>query len=431
MWTALMAGLAMALLCGVAQAAPELIVDVDFNDEVYTRDHPITEAETEQLIRDLHANGAQTLLLRCGYLGYLPYRTKLSYPIGFDEDDARKGPNNATTVGNDLEAWIARRKQWNAMYAQVIEDFNPPEVFIRVGHELGMKVLMWLDVFDDGYPGYRSKFLTEHPECQWTGRDGRRFQGVMSYAFPEARAFRVAQAKELLDLGADGIHCSTSCHSRHRPNVHEVDYYGYEEPIVDAFRTKYGVDILQDPDFSRRAWQVLKGEAMNELYRELGALCHARGKALWVGLQMGDYTTLSADPHFSDNAVVRYANNWRELVNEGIADAFIVGDYELCSDPNNPYWRGKPDIRRHEGEDLFAWAAREYGDTCRGKTKLYLFSEWLPSQPEPLEARMAQWAPRVLDNGFDGIDVHEACNFEGPGCMAVLKRFAERLNGGH
>jgi len=415
-----------AVIAGETIAAPELIVDIDFNDEVFTRDHPITEDETEQLIRDLHANGAETLILRCGYLGYLPYRTELSYPIGFDEEHARKGPNNNATVGADVEAWIARRKVWNEMYAKVIEDFNPPEVFIRVGHELGMKIIMWIDIFDDGYPGYRSKFLTENPHCQWTGKDGRLFEGLTSYAWPEARAFRVAQARELLDLGADGIHCSTSAHGRHRPNVHEDDFYGYEQPIVDAYKANYGVDIREAEHFNERAWHVLKGEAMNQLYRDLAELCHSRDRELWIGLQLGSYTHLAADPHFSDNVVARYANNWRALVDDGVADAFIVGDYEICSQPGQAYWT-KKGIRLREGEDLFAWAAREYQDYCRGKTRLYLFSEWLPNSRAELDSRLTQWADRVTTHGFDGIDVHEACNFELAKSMDLLGRMAERL----
>ncbi len=419
----------LILLASVAAAAPELIVDIDFNDEVFIRKEPITEEQVEQLVRDLHAHGTETLILRCGYLGYLPYQTDLSYPIGFDEEHARKGPNNGATVGADIDAWIARRIEWNEVYRKVIEDFNPPEVFIRVGHELGMKVIMWIDLFDDGYPGYHSKFLTENPHCQWTGKDGTLFEGVTSYAWPEARAFRVAQATELLALGADGIHCSTSCHPRHKPNVQEVDFYGYEQPIVDAYMSRYGVDIRTAEEFNERAWQVIKGEAMVQLYRELAEVCHGQGKELWVGMQLGDYTTLSSDPHFSDNAVCRYANDWRTLVDEGIADAMIVGDYELCSAPGNAYWRGKPDIRLREGEDLFAWAAREYADYCEDKTRLHIFSEWLPGSTQALDARMEQWASRVLANGFDGIDVHEAMNFESQGGMEVLRRFRQRLDG--
>ncbi len=408
--------------------APELIVDVDVNDEVWLRDHKMTAADVETLMAQLKQHGCQTLLVRCGCLGLLPYRTELSYPMGFDADDARA---KAGPFLGDLESYIRQRTVWNQRYAEVIRDFNPPAVFIRAGHEQGIRVLAWLDLFDDGFPGFRSKFLDEHPHCQWVGKDGKTFfQGLMDYAWPEARAFRVTQARELLDLGADGIHCSTSAHGRHLPHPHEQDFYGYSRPVVEAFQAKYGVDLRSVGDFDRAAWHDLKGEAMLQLYRELAALCHGRGKPLWIGLQLGCYTQFSADPHFGDNVVVRYSNHWRRLVDERVADAFVLGDYEIVSSPNHAYWKAKPDIQRQAGEDLYAWAAREYQAHCRGKTRLYLFSEWLPGAPATLKTRMDFWADVTRRHGFDGIDVHEAWNFEAhPDNMAILGLMAQRLQG--
>jgi len=416
-----------SLLPGQCIAAPELIVDIDFNDEVYIRPEPMTEAEVEKLVRDLHAHGCQTLLVRMGYLGYLPYHTDLSYPIGFDVEHARAHGANSSAIG-DLDKYIESHIAWNEKYARVLAAFNPPEVFIRIGHELGMKVVMWLDIFDDGFPGYRSKFIDEHPQCQWTAKDGQtRFEGLISYAWPEARSFRVAQATELLDLGADGIHCSTSAHCRHLPNPGGVDFYGYEDPIVAEYRQRYGVDIRTAEDFDKEAWHTIKGEAQNSLYRELAAVCHERGKELWVGLQLGDYTQMCAPLYFGDNGVARYRNLWRELVDEGIADALILGDYELCTQPGTPYWKAKGD-EIGAAADLFSWAAEHYQSHCRGRTKLYTFGEWLSGNRQQVDAKLKLLADKTVGNGFDGIDVHEAMNFEGSG-MDLLRRMAERLAG--
>ena len=43
----------------------------------------------------------------------------------------------------------------NKRYNKVLKAFNPPKVFIRVGHELGMKVIVWIDLFDDMYSRHR------------------------------------------------------------------------------------------------------------------------------------------------------------------------------------------------------------------------------------------------------------------------------------
>jgi hypothetical protein len=412
---------------GSPKPRPELIVDIDVNDEVWLRDHDLTAADVTDLVVQLKRQGVQTLIVRCGCAGLLPYHTKLSYSVAFDPDHARARPCPALL--GDKETSIRQRTDWQERCLRVLRRFNPPEVFIRAGHEQGMKVLCWIDLFDDGFPGYRSKFLEEHPHCQWSGKDGKtHFEGLMDYAWPEAREFRVVQARELLDLGADGIHCSTSAHGRHMPNTHEEDFYGYSRPIVDAFQNKYGVDIRSAAPFDKEAWHDLKGQAMVQLYRDLAQGCHGRGKELWIGLQLGLHTQFAVDPHFSTHVVARYTNHWKTLVDEGIADAFIIGDYEVMSQPNHPYWNAKPDIRRAQGETLYAWAARTYQEHCRGKTRIYLFSEWLPPTSTELEKSVDSWADLTRTYGFDGIDVHEAWNFENtPGDMVLLGRMSTRL----
>lgn len=137
------------------------------------------------------------------------------------------------------------------------------------------------------------------------------------------------------------------------------------------------------------------------------------------------YTQFAADTHFSANVVARYTNHWRTLVDEHIADAFNVGDYESISSPGQPYWTAKPDIQRRDGEDLYAWAAREYQPYCRGKTRLFLFSEWLTPPVENHLNRLAEVIPKY---GFDGVDVHEAWDFEAnPANWLALDTFFKGL----
>jgi hypothetical protein len=412
---------------GESNASPELVVDVDVNDEVWMRGRPMTERDVSELVSQLRQSGCKTLLVRCGCLGLLPYRTRLSYPMEFDADHARSTP--VPGMISNMETYIAQRTTWTRRYAEVIRSFNPPEVFFREAHKQGMKVIAWIDLFDDLWPGYRSKFLDEHPHCQWVGKDGTTyFRGLIDYAWSEARSFRVAQAKELLDWGADGIHCSTSAHCRHLGNRHQEDFYGYSRPVVERFLTTYGGDIRTAERFDKAAWHDLKGEFMVQLYRDLAQLCHQRGKELWIGQQLGRYTQFAVDPHFSTNVVARYSNHWKTLVDQRIADAFILGDYEIASSSNAEYWSAKKDIQRRSGESLFAWMAREYQPACKGKTRLYLFSEWLPDDSPGLNQRLSFWADVACDNRFDGLDVHEAWNLEAsPHGMAALQNMAQRM----
>jgi len=84
-------------------AGPELIVDVDVNDDVWLRARKMTEADVKTLVAQLKQNGCRTLLVRCGCLGILPYRTDLSYPVGFDAAHARANP--APAMAKRLRGW--------------------------------------------------------------------------------------------------------------------------------------------------------------------------------------------------------------------------------------------------------------------------------------------------------------------------------------
>ena len=421
------AGGSLAVRADGPRLSPELIVDVDVNDEVWLRDHKMTEGDIKTLVGQLKTNGCQTLIVRCGCLGFLPYKTALSYPFGFDAKHARANP--APAIIPDMEAEIVQSTAWNKRYAEVIREINPPAAFIRAGHEQGMKVLAWIDIFDDGWPGYRSKFLDEHPYCQWVGKDGKTyFKGLTDYAWPEARAFRVKQAVELLDLGADGIHCSTSAHCRHLPNTREIDFYGYSQPIVEAFRKKYGVDIRTAKQFDNAAWQDLKGDAMVQLYRDLAKLCHGRGKELWIGMQLGA-TPSSRRPTLATLPWPGTATTGRRWSANGWPTPLSLGITNPCPPPAINTGQERPTSAARVAKTCMP-GRREYQSYCKGKTRLYLFSEWMPGKPQELDARLHLWSDVTCKNGFDGIDMHEAWNFEcSPANMALLGSMAERLRG--
>ena len=113
---------------------------------------------------------------------------------------------------------------------------------------------------------------------------------------------------------------------------------------------------------------------MVQLYRDLARLCHSRRKELWIGLQLGRYAQFAVDPalqHERGGAVYQPLEN---LVGERVADAFILGDYELVSIPAHVCWTTKKDIRLGSGEDLYTWAAREYKAYCQGRPVSIFFS---------------------------------------------------------
>ena len=100
--------LAWSIVAGAAEL--ELAVDVDVNDEVWLREAPMTESDVDSLVAGFHARGCRTLIVRAGCLGLLPYRTQLTYSMGFDADHARANP---TPQVPDMEKYVTQRSAWN------------------------------------------------------------------------------------------------------------------------------------------------------------------------------------------------------------------------------------------------------------------------------------------------------------------------------
>ena len=92
----------VVLAAAAAVNAPTVIVDVDINDEVYGRPQPMTEADVEALVGRLHESGCEALLIRMGYLGLLPYRTSLSYPMQIQVAMGQNGQFTAQWYGEAM-----------------------------------------------------------------------------------------------------------------------------------------------------------------------------------------------------------------------------------------------------------------------------------------------------------------------------------------
>lgn len=89
------------------------------------------------------------------------------------------------------------------------------------------------------------------------GRAGQD-QTKLSYAFPEVRAFKLEILREVAERDIDGINLDFLRH----PN-----FFGYEEPMAQAFKEKYGVDAATVDAVDPR-WEPLRAEQMTLFVRE-------------------------------------------------------------------------------------------------------------------------------------------------------------------
>ncbi len=79
----------------------------------------------------------------------------------------------------------------------------------------------------------------------------KKYSYRLSYAYPQVREYRLAVIKEGLTYGPDGLNLDFL---RHPPFV------GFDQPLVDAFKEKYGLDAFKNPNDPR--WLAMQVEVM-------------------------------------------------------------------------------------------------------------------------------------------------------------------------
>ncbi|MBU0606491.1 MAG: family 10 glycosylhydrolase [Armatimonadetes bacterium] len=194
---------------------------------------------------------------------------------------------------------------------------------IKGCHEAGLKVYAYQTIFDLGSPTsvlyggstpffWQSQFTIEHPEYVTESRDGKKRQwGVLCYAYPEARRYMIGIFEHIVgkwDL--DGVYVCTRTHSY---PAEFADQFGYNQPIVDEFKRRHGVD-LRTQEFSRPQWWDLQGECLTQLLRELRAAL--KGKEMLIAIPRSDHI----GPPYGNMRL-----DWRTWCQQKLVDGLVLG----------------------------------------------------------------------------------------------------------
>ena len=105
--------------------------------------------------------------------------------------------------------------------------------------------------------------------------------GPIEFAYPAARRALIDIFLHYLDRDKlDGIAFFTYCENY---GQRFEDEFGYNQPIVDEYKRRYGVDI-RTQEFDKHLWYEIRGEYVTQFLRELRAALKAHGKKLGVRL---------------------------------------------------------------------------------------------------------------------------------------------------
>ncbi len=226
--------------------------------------------------------------------------------------------------------------RWNRrLYAEVDPDRTAAAAAKRQGLEFwGVGTLAdWgspADIPCYGIPNdSESKLRLEHPEWVPVDRSGLLKQGgPIEFAYPEAR-------KALVDLhlkymrrdGYEGMIFLTYVENF---GMRFQDEFGFNEPIVQEFKRRTGVDLRTQPftrSASRDDWYALRGEYLTQYLRELKQQLRGDGKKLgiFVNPQQPHFTQPWPELMLTAGHIYCDLETW---VRDGIVDQLVV--YGSC-----------------------------------------------------------------------------------------------------
>lgn len=278
-------------------------------------------------------------------------------------------------------------------------DWDYRQVVPRLAHRLGMRVYLYVSVFDEGWPlaskrareksyhnamhgqhvSWQSHFSRRNPEYTLADRTGHRQWGVMSLAYMVVRSYFRERFEQLLaDTRFDGLFVCLRSQSK-PPDF--ADQFGFNEPVRRAFKKRFGQDILTE-EFDAQAWYDLQGEFLTAFIHNLHEDLRQRGLRLAVGVPRGDIL----GPPLGNVTLA-----WWDWVALGLVDELVINqNSSKCPSMGHELWpmhRGFGYLQNYlDGYNLpplMEQLTETYGPYFNGEplaqapsTKLFVARQW-------------------------------------------------------
>jgi len=137
---------------------------------------------------------------------------------------------------------------------------------------------------------------------------------------PCARQFWMRHIDECLERGVDGVDV------RFRAHVKSLEWlaYGFNDPIVNAYRERHGVDI-RSQQFDRGRWREVRGDFVTAFLRHLSVILRAAGKRLHVHVSCG------MEPGPTGRTLYDMQWDWRKWLLTKIVDGITLKQVPIDS----------------------------------------------------------------------------------------------------
>jgi hypothetical protein len=284
-----------------------------------------------------------------------------------DEDRALLKKFNS--LSNGQRAALAEKIQ-----AYDYATFDTLAEAVRYGHQIGLQIHAWVSINEDDHGwGLRSDFSKQHPQFRWVKRDGRVYRSQLSFAFPQVRAYKLAIIEELLAYDIDGLFIdwirTGDVRDNPQTDAKGVADSGYEAPLVEEFKSKFGVDPHDVPNDDDR-WIRVRAAPQTQFMREMRQLVAKKSaKEMPIAAMVGHpwhYRGLGDKIDGNLRGLLLDVKTWAK---EGLMDSIVAAGYY-----------------RDGGNAELAYNALR--DETEGKTDVWTYA-WVPGTPADFERDFA------------------------------------------
>jgi len=344
-----------------SQKKKEVILGVDYGDHIYLgywQGELYGEKRIRNLIRLIANTGITTIYWRVSAVGKVTYRSKICTVL----DGTNMSMVSATPAGI------------------IMKQCDPLAVAIDEARNQGLKIYIYVTLFDESFPGgLESDFSKLHPEYCWKHRTEEHYiPGLLSYSYPAVRKYKIAQMRELIEYSADGLYLDVArSHSGIWPVLalpiqmgrDPHLYYGFNEPEVEEYKQRYGIDPCKDkilgtrkPDFDEEKWNKLRGEYLTLFISQVRELTQKANQNLAVGFYTDAECYLSPAGRQVRLPLGKFYIDWPTWVVKDLIDEMVIiaehrrfGYKDWIEHSRNIY----RDAREKNNKKVYIWAATE------------------------------------------------------------------------
>lgn len=218
------------------------------------------------------------------------------------------------------------------LYALDYAHFDSLAAAVNYGHKIGLQIHAWVSINEDDHGwGIQSEFSKKHPQFRWVHRDGRTYRSQLSFAFPEVRKYKLAILKELLsNYAIDGFFLdwirTGDVRDNPQTDADGVADSGYEEPLVEKFKSKYGKDSRDIPN-GDESWVRLRAEPQTEFMRAARRLVNAQKRKLPLAVMVSHPWHYRGELNKIDGNLRGLLLDVSTWAREGLMDSAVAAGY--------------------------------------------------------------------------------------------------------